>query len=142
MAAPAFSEMRQEAERISRAIPEMDQKAESLREMQERSEQVRADLIDVCGKIMQVSDRLIAEMRALPNEYTPEQAATLDTLEQGRQLAFERMSVFNPEEAFLWTPEMQASLRASDAYFASGQSRVLQSEEEFDTFLREQSADV
>jgi hypothetical protein len=52
-------------------------------------------VIDVCAKIMQVSDRLIAEIRALPNEYTPEQAATLNTLEQGRQLAFERMRVFN-----------------------------------------------
>ncbi|MGH2388323.1 MAG: ABC transporter permease [Chloroflexota bacterium] len=47
----------------------------------------------------------------------------------------------NPDEAFLWTPEMQASLRASDAYFASGQSRVFPNDEEFDAFLQEQCAD-
>jgi len=107
VAAPTFFEVQQEAERISRALPEMSRKAESMREYQERADKLKADLIDIAGQIIQTSDRLIAEIRALPPEKAAEHVALLEQFERGRKLAFERMGQYNPEQLWFWTEEWQ-----------------------------------
>jgi len=120
VAALSGLDVRKEAARISRAIPEMSRKADSLRDLQERSAQVKADLIDVAGQIIRVSDRLIDAIHALPPEQAAEQAEILGELEQGRKLAFERMAHLNPDQLWFWTEEWQAGERAVDRDIAAG----------------------
>ncbi|MGH2387019.1 MAG: hypothetical protein ACRDIE_02355 [Chloroflexota bacterium] len=121
MAALTFFEAQQEAERISRALPEMSRKAASMREHQERADKLKADLIDIAGQIIQTSDRLIAEIRALPPEKAAEHAALLEQLETGRKLAFARMGQYNPEQLWFWTEEWQAGEREADREIAAGE---------------------
>ncbi|HVA92337.1 MAG TPA: hypothetical protein VNL71_21130 [Chloroflexota bacterium] len=98
----------------------MARKADALRDLQERSEQVKADLIDVVGHLIQVSDQLIDAIHALPSEQAAEQAEILGELEQGRKLAFETMGHVNPDQIWFWTEEWQAGERAMNRDIAAG----------------------
>jgi hypothetical protein len=99
-------------------------------------------LVTAIGKNIWYIDDLLAAAHAGDAKDAPETASVIARLRELRAAAVAGIARALQDEAYLWTPEMQASLRTSDAYFASGQSRVFQSEEEFDALLQEQSADI
>jgi hypothetical protein len=142
MAAPAFFDVRQEADRLGRVISEIVKSAESLRELLEQAEQARLTLIRKTADTLRAADGLIEKIQAAPGETKPPKPILLAQIQELRRQAYDRMAEIIPDEAFLWTPEMQASLRESDIDFAARRAHGPFTDEEFDAFLQEQSADV
>jgi hypothetical protein len=132
MAAPAHFDIRREVAEL----------VDSMHALHRQAERERDALIQEIAETLRRTDWLLERIAELPPGTRLKPSDALTTLHAKRQEAFDRMEGVNPDEAFLWTPEMQASLRASDAYFASGQSRVFPNDQEFDAFLQEQCADV
>jgi hypothetical protein len=132
----------EEADRLGRAVPEIVRGTESLRELLEQAEQARLALIRKTADTLRAADWLIEKIQEAPGETKPPKPVVLAQMQELRRQAYDRMAEIIPDEVFLWTPEMQASLRESDADFAAGRAHGPFTDEEFVTFLQEQSAHV
>jgi hypothetical protein len=102
MAAPAFFDVQQEADRVDRAIPEMTRRVESLREQQIFAERLRAEIISYAAQIIGNCDHICESLGTVPTEQQAEVASILERTERHRQEAFELMEQYNPEQAWFW----------------------------------------
>ena len=102
MAAPAFFDVQQEADRVDRAMPEMTRRVESLREQQIFAERLRAEIISYAAQIIGNCDHIRELLDAAPSERQAEVAPILERTARQRQEAFELMEQYNPEQAWFW----------------------------------------
>ena len=141
MATSTLSDVRREAARIDRAIPEIERRADSLRDLQVKTEQARLTLIQETAKILRACDSLIEIVEALPPDNPPEPADLLGSIRARRAQAFEKMNEANPDQAWFWTEEWQAGERAVDRDIAAGIPRESGTGEEFIAALKAMMAE-
>ncbi|MGH2409665.1 MAG: hypothetical protein ACRDGS_04755 [Chloroflexota bacterium] len=140
MSAPTLSEARQEAARISRAIPEIAGRTVSARELHEKAEHARQSVIDMAAKLLRSRDMLIEALEALPLDDGAESVDLLASTKEHRREIFEKLVDVDPDHEWFWTEEWQAGERAVDRDIAAGVPMESGTPEEFLVALSKISA--
>jgi hypothetical protein len=131
MAAPAFFDLQQEADRISREVPRIARGAGTFRELQEQAAATRRRWIETSGQLIRACDRLIDALEGAAGKYAVEHPEILPAVKRDRQEAFKELCALDPEHEWFWTEEWQAGERAVDRDIAAGVPSESGTPEEF-----------
>jgi hypothetical protein len=105
--------------------------AQSSQAIIEALEAQRQAALQQIGALIRDYDDLLARVLPLADAEDTESVEIIEDIRTARAAAFAYMENYAPDEAFLWTPEMQAAMRESMASVETGANTIYHDEESF-----------
>jgi len=115
---------------------------DTSRMLMENAEAQRAAVLASIGDNIRHIDHMLARAHAVDVQEELEIARVITKLQEVRAAAVALIADRVPDEAYFWSPEMQARIRQSEADVAAGRSHIFLNEADMDTFFQEQGAHV
>jgi hypothetical protein len=114
----------------------------SSRASLEAIEMQKTAIVVSLGNSIRRIDDMLARLNTFNEHDHSDLAKLIAQLQEARADAVSIIAAHLPDEAFLWTTDMQAAIRESEADVAAGRTHIFTSDADFDAFLQEQRADV
>jgi hypothetical protein len=105
--------------------------AQASKAIIETLEAQRQAVLQEIGALIRDYDDLLTRVLPVADVADAESMEIIEDIRTARAAAFAYMESHAPDEAFLWTPEMQADLRGSIASVEAGANTTYQDEESF-----------
>ncbi len=116
---------------IASHVATLRRSAQSSKTAIETLDAQRQAVLQEIGALIRDYDDLLARTLPLADAEDAESMEIIEDICTARAAAFTYMENYAPDEAFLWTPEMQAALRESMASVEAGTNPIYHDEERF-----------